>query len=153
MEYLVKDQELELRYEPGNGAFTYHILLPNTSHIKGRWGFLKASGTIDEYLIRSKNLFTISGRDKMMAVNAEIRKTLHKTAGDRLRVTLWLDQPKDQVKEEQILISFADAGVLEQFKGLKKDLQKQILSEILAISNEQKQVKKILAWIDQMAKR
>ena len=152
MEYLVKDQELELRYEPGKGAFTFHLELPNTSHIKGRWGFLKASGTIDGYTIQSKNLFTIGGRDKMLAVNSEIRKAIGKTGGDRVKVTLYLDSPKEKAEEQQILDSFRDAGVFDAFEKLEEKTQKEILKEIFSQTDEEKQIKVILTWIDRMGR-
>ena len=53
MEYLVKDEILELKYQPGKGAWTYHIQIPNTKHIVGKWGSMKVSGTIDNYKIET----------------------------------------------------------------------------------------------------
>jgi hypothetical protein len=58
MDYLIKDQKLELKYEPNKGAWTYHIQIPNTKHIIGKWGSLKVSGFIDDYKIENINLFT-----------------------------------------------------------------------------------------------
>ena len=69
MDYLIKDQELELKYEPNKGAWTYHIQIPNTKHIVGKWGSLKVSGFIDNYKIESINLFTITGQDKLISLN------------------------------------------------------------------------------------
>ena len=74
MEYIVKDKKLELKYEPGKGAWTYHIQIPNTKHIIGKWGTLKVSGTIDNYNIERINLFTITGQDKLISINNNIRK-------------------------------------------------------------------------------
>lgn len=90
MEYLVKDEQLELRYEPGRGAWTYHIQIPNTKQIIGKWGSLKVSGTIDNYKIDRINLFTITGQDKFISVNEKIRKEINKSGGDRVTVTLYL---------------------------------------------------------------
>ncbi|HOO94306.1 MAG TPA: DUF1905 domain-containing protein [Proteiniphilum sp.] len=90
MEYLVKDEQLELRYEPGRGAWTYHIQIPNTKQIIGKWGSLKVSGTIDNYKIDRINLFTITGQDKLISVNEKIRKEINKSGGDRVTVTLYL---------------------------------------------------------------
>jgi hypothetical protein len=152
MHYLVKDQELELRYEPGKGAFTFHLELPNTSHIKGRWGFLKASGTIDGYPVQSKNLFTIGGRDKLLAVNSTIRKAIGKTGGDTVKVTLYLDSPKEKAEEQQILDSFRDAGVLSAFDKLDREVQAEILNAILSQTDEDKQVRLILSWIEKIGR-
>jgi hypothetical protein len=55
MDYLIKDGQLELKYEPGKGAWTYHIEIPNTKHIIEKWGFLKVSGSIDDYKIVPSN--------------------------------------------------------------------------------------------------
>lgn len=90
MEYLVKDEQLELRYEPGRGAWTYHIQIPNTKQIIGKWGSLKVSGTIDNYKIDRINLFTITGQDKLISVNEKIRKEINKSGGDRVTVILYL---------------------------------------------------------------
>ncbi len=46
MEYLVKAEKLELKYQPGKGAWTYYIQIPNMKHIVGKWGTMKVSGTI-----------------------------------------------------------------------------------------------------------
>ncbi len=89
MNYLIKDEKLLLNYEPGKGAWTYHIKIPDTKHIVGKWGSLKVSGTIDDYQIEAKNLFTISGQDKMLAINSTIRKAINKKGGDTIRVTLY----------------------------------------------------------------
>lgn len=42
MNYLIKDEKLELKYAPGKGAWTYHIQIPNTKHIVGKWGRSKS---------------------------------------------------------------------------------------------------------------
>ncbi len=90
MKYLVNEEELKLMYVPNNGAWTYHIEIPNSKHIVGRWGFLKASGTIDGYKLENKNLFTITGQNKLISINEKIRKAINKTGGDTVTVTLYL---------------------------------------------------------------
>ena len=148
MEYLVKDEQLELKYEPGKGAWTYHILIPNTKHIVGRWGFLKASGTIDGYEVVAKNLFTIKGQDKKLSVNEAIRKTINKSGGDMVNVTLYLLNPKELITEKQIVETFKEAGVLAQFEQLSADEKEGILANIMSQKNEEKQIDVIVKQID-----
>ncbi len=69
MNYLIKNAKLELKYEAGKGAWTYHIQIPNTAHIIGKWGSLKVSGSIDTYEIKGKNLATFKGQDKLISIN------------------------------------------------------------------------------------
>jgi hypothetical protein len=148
MQYLVKDEKLELKYEPGKGAWTYHIQIPNTKHIIGKWGSLKAAGTIDDFQIESINLFTIAGRDKMISVNEKIRKSIHKTAGDTVTVTLYLLNPKTQLQESEIVATLADAGVLDAFNKLPAAERTAIIETIISQKSEDQQVKSILKYIN-----
>ena len=87
---LLENKKLELKYQPGKGAWTYHVQIPNTKHIIGKWGSLKVTGFIDDYKIESINLFTITGQDKLISVNEKIRKAINKIGGDTVKVTLQL---------------------------------------------------------------
>ncbi len=100
VDYLIKDEKLELKHEPGKGAWTYHIQIPDTKHIVGKWGYLKVSGSIDGYQLESKNLFTNKGQDKLLSVNSEIRKAINKGGGDVVTVSLYLLVPEDQITEK-----------------------------------------------------
>ena len=90
MHYLIKDKKIKLKYVPEKGAWTYHIAIPGTSDMNVRWGYTKVAGSIDDYKIKSKNLFSITGEDKMISINEKIRKAIGKTGGDIVTVTLYL---------------------------------------------------------------
>lgn len=152
MNYLVKDQKLELKYEPNKGAWTYHIQIPNTKHIIGKWGSLKVSGFIDDYKIESINLFTISGQDKLISVNQKIRKEIKKSGGDTVNVTLYLLTSKEQITEKEIIETFKDAEVLKAFENLSEDKKNNIIEQIKSIKSEENQLKTILTFIDQLSK-
>lgn len=150
MEYLVKDEKLELKYKPGKGAWTYHIQIPNTKHIVGKWGSMKVAGTIDDYKIESINLAKLGDEDKLISINANIRKAIDKNGGDTVIVTLYLLTSKEQILDKEILETFNDSGVLKSFKQLKKDEQNEIIGKITSIKSEEKQVKMILKYITQL---
>lgn len=152
MDYLVKDKILELKYQPGKGAWTYHIQIPNTKHIVGKWGSLKASGTIDNYKIDSINLFTITGQDKLISINDKIRKAINKSGGDKVTVTLYLLTSKQQITKTEVLETFKEANVLKAFNNLAKDEQEEILGRVISAKSEDKQIKLITTYIDQLEK-
>jgi hypothetical protein len=152
MNYLVKDQKLELKYEPNKGAWTYHIQIPNTKQIIGKWGSLKVSGFIDDYKIESINLFTISRQDKLISVNHKIRKEIKKSGGDTVNVTLYLLTTKEQIAEKEIIETFKDAEVLKAFENLSEDEKNNIIEQIISIKSEENQVKIILKFVDQLSK-
>jgi Domain of unknown function (DUF1905) len=151
MNYLIKDEQIELKHQPGKGAWTYHIEIPNTKHIIGKWGFLKASGTIDGYKIEAKNLFTINGKNKLLSVNQTIRDAINKSGGDMVTVTLYLLGANERVTEAQILETFKDSGVLKRFQKLSNDEQTNILTDIIAQKTDEKQVKNIIEHIDKLS--
>jgi uncharacterized protein YdeI (YjbR/CyaY-like superfamily) len=152
MEYLVKDKKLELKYQPGKGAWTYHIQVPNTKHIIGKWGFMKVAGTIDNYKIESINLAKLGDQDKLISINSEIRKAINKTGGDTVTVTLYLLTSKKQITNKEILDTFKDSDVLNAFEKLTEDTQREIIEKITSQKSEDKQVKMILKYIDQLTK-
>lgn len=149
MSLLVKDKQFELKYEPGKGAWTYHIQIPNTKHIVGKWGSLKASGTIDNYPLEKINLFTISGQDKLISINEKIRKAINKTGGDKVKITLYLLTSIEQIAEDEILETFSQSGVINVFESLTEDEKKRIIEEILSKNSDEKQIKYILKFINE----
>lgn len=150
MEYIVIDKKLELKYEPGKGAWTYHIQIPNTKHIIGKWGSLKVAGTIDNYKIESINLAKLGDQDKLISINNEIRKAINKSGGDTVTVTLYLLTSKEQITKKEILDIFKDSGVLKAFKKLTEDQQSEMIGKIITQKSDEMQVKMILKYIDQL---
>lgn len=152
MEYLVKDEKLELRYEHGKGAWTYHIQIPNTKQIVGKWGSMKVSGTIDNYKIDSINLAKLADQDKLISINDKIRKAINKSGGDTVIVTLYLLTSNEQITEKEVLETFKDSDVLKSFEKLSGDERNEIIGKITSLKSEEKQVKMILKYIDQLSK-
>ena len=87
---LIDNQNLILDYRKGFGAWTYHLRIPGTANIEGKWGFLKVSGTIDGYEIKSINLAPRKNEDKIISINKKIRDAIGKSGGDSVNVTLFL---------------------------------------------------------------
>jgi len=87
---IIDNQKLELQYKMGFGAWTYHLRIPGTVGIEGKWGFLKVSGTIDDYEIKNINLAPRKNEDKIISINKKIRDSIGKSGGDMVTVTLYL---------------------------------------------------------------
>ena len=152
MEYLVKNKKLELKYQPGKGAWTYHIQIPNTKHLVGKWGSMKVAGTIDNYKIESINLAKLGDQDKLISINSAIRKAINKTGGDTVTVTLYLLTSKEQITKKEILATFNESGVLKVFKKLIEDEQNEVIRKITSQKTDEQQVKMILKFIDQLSR-
>jgi hypothetical protein len=147
MNYIVQDQELVIQYWPGKGAWTYHLVIPNSRDIPGTWGHIKVSGTIDDYVVHLRNLAPRKNEDKILSVNATIRQHLGKQAGDSVRVTLYQEAANLVSDEADVLACLEDAGVLTQFRARSVEDQQTILRDVLSQPDEASQEKKILATI------
>ncbi len=149
MNYIVENEKLEIQYIPGNGAWTYQLIIPNTKDIKGKWGDLKVSGKIDDYEIINKNLGPLKNSDKKMSLNSEIRNFIGKGGGEFVNVTLYLVNENTEKKNENEMIfeCFKDAEVLNIFKKLKIEEQNEIIQNINSTSTENQKVEKIVKFI------
>ncbi|MFD0930997.1 DUF1905 domain-containing protein [Psychroflexus salinarum] len=153
MKYIVKNEKLTLQYTPGNGAWTYQLIIPNTKEIKGKWGELKVSGTIDGYEIKNKNLGPVKNSDKKMSVNSEIRSTIHKTGGDTVIVTLYLENQTDDNDNAEILECFRDAQVVTIFENLSKNQREDIFTEINTVATDHQKAEKIVSIIEKLGNK
>ncbi|GAB2614745.1 DUF1905 domain-containing protein [Belliella aquatica] len=149
MNYLIKEEKLELKYVPGKGAWTYHITVPNTKSIKGKWGEIKVSGSIDGYPTTHMNLAPMGREDRRLSINAAIRKAIHKTGGDTVSVTLYLDRDSQELGEKEIRETFRESGVLEHFESLSNEDQKIMIGKILAENSDEKQLRLLVSYIEQ----
>jgi hypothetical protein len=150
MDYIIKDEKLELKYRSGKGAWTYHLRIPNSKSIEGKWGDIKVSGFIDSFKIEAKNLAPIKGEEKMLSINSEIRKAINKKGGDTVTVTLYLLSNKVSITKNQILETFKESNVLKAFKRLNEVEKNEILDSIISQKNEEKQTKIIIKHIDKL---
>lgn len=149
MKRIVDHQHLELIYKKGFGAWTYHIVIPDTKDIEGTWGSMKVSGMIDDYELKEMNLAPRKDADKMISINGEIRKAIGKTGGDLVTVTLFL-HTKDRINTKaDVLKCFEDADVLKAFTSLCKKEQDDIIDKITSEKTDAKQIDKINDIINQ----
>ena len=150
MKYIIKDEKLEIQYTPGNGAWTYQLIIPNTKDIKGKWGDLKVSGKIDDYVIENKNLGPVKNADKKLALNSEIRKGIKKGAGDIVVVSLFLENQNKVKDYAMILECFRDAEVLSVFDKMNAKEQNELLNSIKTVATEGQKVQKIVKAIEML---
>ena len=150
MNYIIENEKLTLQYIPGNGAWTYQLIIPNTKNIKGKWGDLKVSGTIDGFEIKHKNLGPIKNSDKKMAINSEIRNAINKEGGDTVTVTLYLENQNNKTDYIEILDCFKEAQVLPIFEKLPKNEQIAILNDISNVATVDQKAEKIISSIEKL---
>jgi len=150
MKEIIKNKKLKLQYIPGNGAWTYHLVIPDTKDIDGSWGALKVSGLIDDYELKEMNLAPRTDADKMISINGDIRKEIGKSGGDTVNVTLFLHTNEKIDNKADVLKCFEDADVLKSFKALSKEEQDEKIDDIILQKTEAKQIEKINHYVNQL---
>ncbi|HEX8357636.1 MAG TPA: DUF1905 domain-containing protein [Segetibacter sp.] len=126
------------------------IIIPNTKHLKGKWGDLKVSGSIDNYKFECKNIAPKKGYDKLLSINSEIRQAIGKDACHMVTVTLHLIPEEKSVNKKHIIECFKDADVFTKFKSLQQKEQAEIIQSVLVLPFV-KQVEKVLYFINKLS--
>lgn len=114
---------------------------------------MKVAGTIDNYKIESINLAKLADEDKLISINGKIRKSINKSGGDTVIVTLYMLSQTTHITEKEILEAFKESNVLKAFESLSNDEQKDIIGEITSIKSDKKHVKVIMNYIDYLTSK
>lgn len=87
---------------PGKGGWTY-ALIPEILQDRHAWfGWVRVKGSIDGYEFKAYHLMPNGKGQLMLPVKSEIRKKIHKQAGDRVHVILYADNAPVEFPEELI---------------------------------------------------
>jgi hypothetical protein len=151
MDKLLTDKEYQLERFSGKGGWTY-ISLPEIPKDKdAAFGIVKVKGTIDNYELSDVTLMSFSGI-LIMAVKAEIRKSIGKEEGDYIHLTLYKDTGIFQIPDDfkQLL---TDEGMLEIFKSYKKWEQRMCIKWIFSAKREETVKERITKTIFKLKRR
>ena len=148
--YLVKEQLLPLHYAPGMGAWTYHLEVPHSQELKGAGGKLKVSGSLDDLSIHSRNLFSRTGKNKILSINQEIRRAIQKKPGDLIRVTLYLEQQIQIWDETNIKDLGISLGFLPSLTSQIEKPSAAFLRKLNEQETEEKQFQLLLEWFKEL---
>ncbi len=101
MEYIVKEEPVVLQHVPGKGAWTYHIIIPNSQEIRWKRWDMRVAWTIDGYPLINRQLAPLKNQDKMLSINQTVRKAINKQWGDIVIITLYLLPPTDETDKKE----------------------------------------------------
>lgn len=127
------DQDLLLERFPGKGGWTY-VRFPEI--VPGQhdyFGWQKVKGFIDSFEINKATLMPMKKGVLFLPVRAEIRKTIKKQEGERVRVRLYPDgDPKVEIANEDFIDCLKDEpAAWAAFQKLSSSKQEECFTWLL----------------------
>ena len=137
---------------PGKGGWTYVLLpeIPPDPH--AHFGWVRVQGSIDGIAISQYHLMPSGNGQLFLPVKAAIRKQLKKSAGDEIRVVLYLD--KSPVVLPAVIRECLEnePAALDAFNRLTTSEQKAHIDHILAAVKNTTKADRIAAMIRKLLK-
>jgi len=153
MDRLLTDKQYLLERFPGKGGWTY-ILLPEIPQDKDApFGIVKVKGSIDAYQINNYTLMPYGKGVLLMAVKAEIRKTIGKEEGDHVHVILYKDDSVFEAPEEFKACLKEFPAVYESFIKYKKWEQKMCIEWIYSAKRSETVNERIIRTIGRIQRK
>ncbi len=113
----------------------------------------RVKGKLDNLAIKSVALVPMGGGDFIMAVNAQMRKGIHKQKGEKVNVELELDTTKFVLNKE-LMECLADEPVaMKEFQQMAPSHQRYYSKWIDSAKTEATKTKRIALAIDTLAKK
>ena len=87
----------------GKGGWSYVVISGIPPNKKRKFGFVRVSGSIDNYQIEKYNLMPMKAGTLFLPIKAEIRKAIKKKEGDTVHIILYEDNTPLEIPEELTL--------------------------------------------------
>ena len=147
---LLVDKDYLLEKFQGKGGWTFARIPEIQTNEKTPFGWVRVSGFIDDFEIKSYNLQSMGNSKLFLPVKAEIRKKIKKKEGDYVRVILYEDNLPVEITEELKLCLLDEPKVLETFLSYTNAEQKTIIEWIYLAKTDQIKVKRIADTIEKI---
>jgi hypothetical protein len=146
------NKKLIIQKYPGKGGWCYVVVSGIPANKKRKFGFVRVSGTIDDFELEKYNLMPIKTGDLFLPIKAEIRKAIKKKEGDTIHVILFEDNTPLKVPKELMDCLKEEPKALKTFKDLSDAEQKQYLDWIYSAKREETKVERIANAINRLAR-
>jgi len=136
----------------GKGGWSYVVISGIPPNKKRKFGFVRVSGSIDNYQIEKYNLMPMKAGTLFLPIKAEIRKAIKKKEGDTVHIILYEDNTPLEIPEELTLCLKEEPRALKTFHNLSDAEQKQYLDWIYSAKKEETKIERIAVTINKLLK-
>ena len=147
----IVNRKYKLEKFPGKGGWTYIILAEDLQKFKGRSGAVRVKGTIDDCPISQYSLMPVKGGQLFLPIRNEIRKKIHKEAGDYVTVILFTDNSPLEIPDELMVCFNDDPDAYTAFLNYSPGQQKVFIDWINAAKRTDTKVDRIVKTLNKIA--
>ena len=138
------NKEYLLQKYPGKGGWTYAEIPEISQNKNNPFGWVKVSGSIDGFALKQYKLMPMGNGRLFLPVKSEIRKKIHKEAGDIVRIILYPDDAPVEIPEEIIeCFRHEPEDVFLYFSALPEGDRKAFIDWIYASKTDATKVSRI----------
>ncbi len=148
----VFNKKVIIQKYPGKGGWCYVVVSGVPANKKRKFGFVRVSGTIDNYQLEKYNLMPMKAGTLFLPIKAAIRKIIKKKEGDTIHVTLYEDNTPLEIPEEFSLCLKEEPKALKFYYTLSDAEQKQYLDWIYSAKKEETKIERMAAAINKLHK-
>lgn len=138
---------------PGKGGWTFARIPEIVKDKKNAFGWVRVKGSIDGFEIKNYNLMPMGNGLLFLPVKAEIRKKIHKQAGDQVHVILYPDYEAIEVPEELLLCLQDEPKALNFFKSLSESEKKFYIQWIYSAKKEETKIDRLAKTVNRLLKQ
>ena len=144
------DKEYLLEKFPGKGGWIFARIPEIQPNERTPFGWVRISGTIDNFEIRSYNLQSMGNGKLFLPIKTEIRKKIKKKEGDYVRIILFEDNLPTEITDELKQCFMDEPKALETFLSYTNTEQKTIIEWIYSARTDKIKIKRIVETINKI---
>ncbi|ATL47243.1 hypothetical protein COR50_08690 [Chitinophaga caeni] len=144
---------MQLQRFEGKGGWTYILLPKNIRGNNKAFGVRKVSGSIDAYNFELAHLMPMKGGDLFLPINAGIRKSIGKEAGDKVMLVLFSAEAPVAKYQDFFDCLDDEPGAKEFYNSLNKAGQQAYLDWIFETDSSEVQVERMVKSLEKLSRR
>lgn len=124
--------------------------MPAMPHLpKKKNGTVRVRGSIDAYALENCHIWAMKAQT-FFAVKAEIRKAIGKQEGDKVQLTLYLDEPVAAQTDDFLLCLQQEPQLLKHFNKMPVAARNEMTQWIFAAGSEDEKITRMGRALEQL---
>lgn len=132
---------------PGKGGWTYALLPEVAPDRSAHFGWVTVKGTIDDFPLKNYRLMPMGKGQLFLPVNATVRKTIKKAAGDLVHIVLYADKDPLEIPEELLTCLKDDPHAHKIFRSYSEGEQRAFIKWIYSAKTDETRVRRITSTL------